>query len=171
MCLYRIYIAENDSASIGPILEENEEDPIFEPTSLGREVFVKDLNIENYYKNGTFYDWLPGWSWAPFTADHVHARLFSKLVGKVQWIGPFYVDDHGLFLFNCTNLIDCAKNGSNSNKLIINDDLSDELIFRPIGFEKDVIITESLKQDIETAGDTGIRFGKILEDGWIEHPF
>jgi len=171
MNFFKIYVAENDSAEIDAKFREGEESPIM-PAWKGQKVTCDRIILKNYKKKGIFYDWMPGISWAPYVKTYIKDRLEDKLGEWVQWVGPFQVEGHELYLLNCINVIDCAFPKSNHNNLLLNmDELKDQVIFRPKRFEKDLIITEWLKEEIETARDTGIRFGKIREDGWMEHPY
>jgi hypothetical protein len=123
-------------------------------------------------KTGELYDWLEGNCWSPLVSTKIRARLEPTLKNSVQWHGPFEVRGHDYYLLNCLNVIDCALPGSNSNKLLIDVAAASQLLlFRPQGFVRDLICSQVFRDDCVSNGDTGIRFGRIKEDGWEDFPF
>jgi hypothetical protein len=121
---------------------------------------------------GKMYDWIPGRSCYPFVADVIKSRL-EPLVGEsVQWHGPFSIRERVYYLLNCISVIDCALPGSSSNQTFIDSKAVGELlIFRPKGFTRHLLCNQAFRDDCVKNGDTGVRFGRIKEDGWEDFPF
>jgi len=121
---------------------------------------------------GKLYDWIPGSSWYPFVADSIKPRIEKMVAGTVQWHGPFAVLGRNYYLLNCVNILDCALPGSNSNKLFIDTRVVGQSpLFRPKGYVRRLICSQAFRDDCVNNRDTGIRFGRIKEDGWEELPF
>ena len=166
MKYFRIHICENDGERVdGP-------DPLFQLCdSAVRFDWPQSLFIKTTIK-GKLYDWIGGYSWMPFVKEHIKSRLGPLVGDAVQWHGPFVFRGHQYFLLNCVKVVDCAKDGSNDNKLIIDNDIAvGEVLFRPLGFMRKLICSSELMESCGKNGDSGIRFGRICDDGWEEFPF
>jgi hypothetical protein len=118
------------------------------------------------------YDWLSGNCWSPFVTQAIKMRLEPMVGDCIQWHGPFLVSEKLYYLMNCVKVIDCALPGSNSNQLFVDSKAVESVpVFRPKGFLKDTICSERFRTDCVLHGDTGVRFGRIKDDGWEEFPF
>lgn len=165
MSFYKIHVAENDGLEIlGPSwlfdIDRGEKFdwPAGEPAKPGTK--------------GTIYGWLPGNCSSPFVSQEIKNRLESLVGTSVQWHGPFAVRGHSYFFLNCINTIDCALPGSDSNQLFIaNDVVGASHLFRVRGRAPRLYCSQAFRDDCVNCGDTGVRFGRIKEDGWEEFPW
>lgn len=163
---YRIYVAENDSeVAYGPqiLMDYCDKGERFDwPASVA----VTNEGV------GKLYDWIGGLSWCPFVAELVKQRIEAIVGDAVQWHGPFAVRGKRYYLLNCVNILDCTLAGSNSNKLFIDASIVGQAsLFRAQGFLRRLICSQAFRDDCVSNRDTGIRFGRIKEDGWEELPF
>lgn len=166
MTYFIIHVAENDTQAVeGPteLMGKCDAGARFEWPTSGK------LRMTCA---GVPYDWIPGGSWYPFVCEAVKTRIESAVGDSVQWIGPFVVQKKTYFLLNCVDVIDCVLPHSNSNQLFIDSRaVENKILFRPKGFTRRLICAESLRDDCVRHGDTGIRFGRIQDDGWEDMPF
>ena len=121
---------------------------------------------------GRMCGWLPGNCWSPFVSQEIKGRL-EPLVGEcVQWHGPFEIHGQTYFFLNCVNVLDCALPASDSNLTFIDAKaVGESCIFRPKGFVRDLICSEAFRDNCVHSRDTGVRFGRIKDDGWEDFPF
>jgi len=163
---YRVRFAENDGQQI------------FGPESL----FDLDCGVrfdwpvhEPPYpakQKQKMYGWLCGNCWSPFVSHAIKERLEPLVDGCVQWHGPFEVIGRMYWFLNCIKVIDCALPGSNDNLLFVDARVAGgSPIFRPKGFVRRLICSEAFRDNCVDSSDTGVRFGRIKEDGWEEFPF
>ena len=164
MNYYHLHCAENDGAKLyAP-------DPVYDYLVQG-EPFIWPSGLAVGELDGKLYEWIGGWPWAPSVKESVHRRL-RHLDDSVQWHGPFVVKSERYFLINCTKRIDCAMPSSDNNRLFLNySKLAGVQLFRPVGFLRLLIVSEEFKLGVERAGETGVRFGLIQENGWELFPF
>lgn len=168
MNYYVIYVCEEDSVRIEPTFIDGL-NPLGEEWDAGKKLEVpKGIQFDTYLPKRNFYDWVGGYSWNPYVGENVKNRL-EPLLGKlVQWVGPIQCKSKTYFMLNCINVVDCLLPESNSNKIFFrNAGLREQWLFRPKPFVRQLIATESLRDDVLKAGDSGVRCGLIRQDGWI----
>jgi hypothetical protein len=172
MNFYLIYVCEDDAIRIEPDWAGGDKSPLGEEWDDGRIInFPAQLKFKTYLKNQKAHDWVGGYSWIPYVSQRVKDRLEPQLGAAVQWHGPIPCKKKLYYMLNCVKSVDCLLPNSNSNQLFFNEQVvSNELIFRPKGFSRKLIATDQLKSSITEAGDSGIRFGMIQSDGWVEPP-
>jgi hypothetical protein len=163
---YRIWVAENDSEQVaGPkvLMDQCDTGVPFDWPPSAQVASMCD---------GNAYDWIPGMSWYPFVTESIKLRLEPIVGASIQWHGPFLVRGKSYYLLNCINVVDCALPKSNSNQLFVDaNNAGTSPIFRPKGFVRWLICSQAFRDNCVNHGDTGIRFGRIKEDGWEELPF
>ena len=166
MNYYRIHVSENDGHRI------DGSDQLYELCRSGMPFdWNNSFELQTSAK-GKLYDWIGGYSWWPFVTKKVKSRIENQTSGAIQWQGPFVIVQQEYFLLNCVKIIDCAKKGSNDNKLFLDKEkLKNVSIFRPFGFLKDPICSSDFRDLCVKYGHSGIRFGLIKDDGWEDFPF
>lgn len=166
MIFYRVHVAENDGQQIfGP-------ESLFDIDCGDRFDWPADAPAKAGKTKGKMYDWLDGNCSSPFVSHKIKDRLAPLVGGSVQWHGPFDVRGRDYFFLNCVNVIDCALPASNSNQLFIDGNaVGDSHIFRITGRAPRLFCSQTFRDSCLNSGDTGVRFGRIKEDGWEEFPF
>jgi hypothetical protein len=166
MSFYRVHVAETDGQQVvGP-------EALFELDCGERIEWPANEPAKPEKRIGKLYGWLSGNCWCPFVSHSIKNRLAPLVGDSVQWHGPFDVRGCFYFFLNCINVIDCALPGSDSNQLLIASDVvGDSALFRPRGFTRDLICSQEFRDNCVNSGDTGVRFGRIKEDGWEEFPW
>ncbi|MEY4483041.1 MAG: hypothetical protein RL693_493 [Verrucomicrobiota bacterium] len=166
---FSIYVCEEDSVRLEPLAPDDRPRPLGENWDEGQVIDVPEKVVfKTYLKQNKLYDWIGGYSWNPYVSEAVKNRLHPLLGETVQWIGPVECKGRNYFMLNCINIIDCLLPGSHSHKLLFNDNqFNDQWLFRPKGLVRCLIATEQFKKNIFQAGDSGIRFGLVKDDGWV----
>jgi hypothetical protein len=166
MKFYRMHVAENDGLRF-------DSKNLFDLTKTGVPFTWCDDLSPTIQQDGILYDWIGGWSWAPYVSAKAYSRLAKNYCDeKIDWHGPFEIKKSTYYLLNCVNVIDCALIGSNSNKLFLNREaIGSSHIFRPRLFTKNIIVTEFFKKHLDASKESGVRLGYINDDGWEDFPF
>jgi hypothetical protein len=163
---YKVHVAENDGQEVfGP-------QSLFDIDRGERFDWLASEPAKPGETHGTMHGWLGGNCWSPFVSHEIKERLQPLLGSSIQWHGPFDVRGHTYFFLNCLNVIDCALPGSNSNLLFIDGDtVGKSQLFRIKGRAPRLYCSKAFRDNCVHSGDTGVRFGRIKEDGWEDFPF
>jgi hypothetical protein len=165
MKFYHIHVCENDSARI-------KINYVSDSLNNGMPFDWPEWRPSMDSK-GNLYDWIGGYSWAPYVSDSVQKRLSE--IENIQWHGPFLIEGRYYFLMNVLSVMNCITDDSTSNKTFFNQETAANYqIFRPRIEGKNcrqIFVSESFKKQTEAAGETGLRFGLIKSDGWEDFPF
>jgi len=166
MSFYRIHACENDGQQIiCPSVT-------FDLDRGGRFDWPHDEPTHAAKKSQKLYDWLEGNCWAPFVNSKIKTRLEPATGSTVQWHGPFDVRGNSYFHLNCVDVVDCLLPGSDDNILLLNKAaVADRCLFRVMGRAPRLFCSQAFRDNCVNSGDTGVRFGRIKEDGWEDFPF
>ena len=163
---YRVHVAENDGQQIfGP-------ESLFDIDCGDRFDWPSSEPAKPGKIKGKMYGWLDGNCSSPFISTEIKDRIRPLVGSCVQWHGPFDVCGRAYVFLNCVNVIDCALPGSNNNLLFIDGQaVGESHLFRIKGRAPRLFCSQAFRDNCVISGDTGVRFGRIKEDGWEEFPF